>query len=30
METTVIKDIALKQKHIDLGAKMVEFAGFNQ
>lgn len=29
METTEIKDIALKQKHIDLGAKMVEFAGFN-
>ncbi|MDB4533253.1 glycine cleavage system aminomethyltransferase GcvT [Vicingaceae bacterium] len=24
-----MKDIALKQKHIDLGAKMVEFAGFN-
>jgi aminomethyltransferase len=29
MEVTEIKDIALKQKHIDLGAKMVEFAGFN-
>lgn len=29
METTAIKDIALKQKHIDLGAKMVPFAGFN-
>lgn len=29
METEEIKDIALKQKHIDLGAKMVEFAGFN-
>ncbi len=29
METAEIKDIALKQKHIDLGAKMVEFAGFN-
>lgn len=29
MEITEIKDIALKQKHIDLGAKMVEFAGFN-
>lgn len=24
-----MKDIALKQKHIDLGAKMVSFAGFN-
>ncbi|MCO6500316.1 MAG: glycine cleavage system aminomethyltransferase GcvT [Vicingus serpentipes] len=24
-----MKDIALKQKHIDLGAKMVPFAGFN-
>lgn len=29
METSEIKDITLKQKHIDLGAKMVEFAGFN-
>ncbi len=29
MEVVEIKDIALKQKHIDLGAKMVEFAGFN-
>jgi aminomethyltransferase len=29
MEVAEIKDIALKQKHIDLGAKMVEFAGFN-
>jgi aminomethyltransferase len=29
MEVIEIKDIALKQKHIDLGAKMVEFAGFN-
>ena len=29
MEVTEIKDIALKQKHIDLGAKMVPFAGFN-
>lgn len=29
METIQIKDIKLKQKHIDLGAKMVEFAGFN-
>jgi aminomethyltransferase len=29
MEVTEIKDIALKQKHIDLGAKMVSFAGFN-
>jgi len=29
METIEIKDITLKQKHIDLGAKMVEFAGFN-
>jgi aminomethyltransferase len=29
MEVVEIKDIALKQKHIDLGAKMVPFAGFN-
>ncbi len=29
MEVAEIKDIALKQKHIDLGAKMVPFAGFN-
>jgi aminomethyltransferase len=29
MDTVEVKDIALKQKHIDLGAKMVEFAGFN-
>jgi len=29
MNTLEIKDIALKQKHIDLGAKMVPFAGFN-
>lgn len=29
METLQVKDIKLKQKHIDLGAKMVEFAGFN-
>ena len=29
MEVLEIKDIALKQKHIDLGAKMVQFAGFN-
>jgi aminomethyltransferase len=29
MEVATIKDIALKQKHIDLGAKMVAFAGFN-
>lgn len=29
MEIAEVKDIALKQKHIDLGAKMVEFAGFN-
>jgi len=29
MEVIDIKDIALKQKHIDLGAKMVSFAGFN-
>lgn len=29
MEVTEIKDIALKQKHIALGAKMVPFAGFN-
>ncbi len=29
MEATALKDIALKQKHIDLGAKMVPFAGFN-
>ena len=29
MEVLEVKDIALKQKHIDLGAKMVQFAGFN-
>jgi aminomethyltransferase len=29
MEVLDIKDITLKQKHIDLGAKMVSFAGFN-
>ncbi|MBX2959858.1 MAG: glycine cleavage system aminomethyltransferase GcvT [Flavobacteriales bacterium] len=29
MEVLELKDIALKQKHIDLGAKMVPFAGFN-
>lgn len=29
MEATALKDIALKHKHIDLGAKMVPFAGFN-
>jgi len=29
MEVIDIKDIALKQKHINLGAKMVPFAGFN-
>lgn len=29
MEVLDIKDIVLKQKHIDLGAKMVSFAGFN-
>jgi aminomethyltransferase len=29
MEVAELKDIALKQKHIDLGAKMVPFAGFN-
>lgn len=29
MEATALKDIALKQKHIDMGAKMVPFAGFN-
>lgn len=29
MEVLETKDIALKQKHIDLGAKMVSFAGFN-
>jgi len=29
MEATALKDIKLKQKHIDLGAKMVPFAGFN-
>jgi len=29
MEVLDIKDIALKQNHIDLGAKMVPFAGFN-
>ena len=29
MEAVALKDIALKQKHIDMGAKMVPFAGFN-
>ena len=29
MEATALKDIALKQKHIDMGAKMVPFAWFN-
>ncbi|MCB0409677.1 MAG: glycine cleavage system aminomethyltransferase GcvT [Flavobacteriales bacterium] len=29
MEVLELKDIALKQRHIDLGAKMVPFAGFN-
>lgn len=29
MEVLELKDIALKQKHIDLGAKIVPFAGFN-
>ncbi|TXB65913.1 glycine cleavage system aminomethyltransferase GcvT [Vicingus serpentipes] len=29
MEVLDLKDIALKQKHIDLGAKIVPFAGFN-
>lgn len=29
MEVLDLKDIALKQQHIDLGAKMVPFAGFN-
>ncbi len=29
MEVLELKDITLKQKHIDLGAKMVPFAGFN-
>jgi aminomethyltransferase len=29
MEAVAVKDIALKQKHVDLGAKMVPFAGFN-
>ena len=29
MEVLEVKDITLKQKHIDLGAKMVQFAGFN-
>jgi len=29
MEVAELKDIALKQKHIDMGAKMVPFAGFN-
>ena len=28
MEATALKDIALKDKHIELGAKMVPFAGF--
>ncbi len=28
MEVLELKDIALKQRHIDLGAKMVPFAGF--
>ena len=29
MEAVALKDIALRQKHIDMGAKMVPFAGFN-
>lgn len=29
MEVLETKDVALKQKHIDLGAKMVPFAGYN-
>jgi len=29
MEVLELKDIVLKQKHIDMGAKMVPFAGFN-
>lgn len=29
MEATALKEIALKEKHIALGAKMVPFAGFN-
>jgi aminomethyltransferase len=29
MEVLELRDIALKQKHIDLGAKIVPFAGFN-
>ena len=29
MEVAELKDITLKQKHIDMGAKMVPFAGFN-
>lgn len=29
MEAVALKDIALKEKHIALGAKMVPFAGFN-
>ena len=29
MEAVALKDIALKEKHIELGAKMVPFAGFN-
>ncbi|MDF1672738.1 MAG: glycine cleavage system aminomethyltransferase GcvT [Vicingaceae bacterium] len=29
MEAVALKDIALKQKHFDMGAKMVPFAGFN-
>lgn len=29
MEVLDLKDIALKQKHVELGAKMVPFAGFN-
>jgi len=28
MEATALKDIILKDKNIDLGAKMVPFAGF--
>ena len=29
MEVLDVKDIELKQKHVDLGAKMVPFAGYN-
>ncbi len=29
MEVVALKEIKLKQKHIDLGAKMLPFAGFN-